>query len=158
MSGNFLPPGKVNASTPSLVENQSASPSIHLPTAGVRVYVVGGSAPSPVPAPTSPSPGKTSLLLVTSAAWVDITPLTDCATLKLIEDNSVVGAPTTPFQIARPTSSDTPNQFGQGQSYVFTAPPGTYWAAGVTIGAIRLPSSPSASTYFGQSEDGGIGG
>ena len=154
----FLPPGTATTAPPSLAEGQAAPPSIHRGSAGVRVYVVGGSAPpAPVPTPTSPVPGKTSLLLVTSAAWVNVTPVTDCVTVSLIEDNSVVGAPTTPFQIARPTSGDTALQFGEGQSYLFAAPPGTFWAAGVTIGAIRLPSSPSASTYFGQSEDGGIG-
>ena len=154
----FLPPGTATTSPPSRAEGQAAPPSIHRGSAGIRVYVVGGSAPpSPVPTPTSPVPGKTSLLLVTSAAWVNVTPMTNCCTVKMIEDNSVTGAPTTPFQIASPTSADTACQFGPGQSYLFTAPAGTFWAAGVTIGAIRLPSSPSASTYFGQSEDGGIG-
>ena len=138
--------------------NRSVTSTAYGKTIALDVSVAGGFSPLPNPTPTSPVPGKTTLLLVTSAAWVSVTPVTNCATLSLIEDNSVAGAPTTPFQIARPTSGDTALQFGQGQSYLFTAPPGTYWAAGVTIGAIRLPSSPSASTYFGQSEDGGIGG
>ena len=106
-------------------------------SAGGKYVLVGGSSAAPA------GGGKTSLLTVTDMAAVAITVKgTPCGIITVLEDSD---NPVSDFYVMRPTSGDSQNLYTAGRSYSFTAPFGTQWQTGQTVGYIELVSVASAT-------------
>jgi hypothetical protein len=95
------------------------------------------------------NPGSTTLLTVTDTVAVAIIANTACGVVTVREDSSVAGWPSTDFQIRRPASGSTANQYPTGTTYAFTSPAGNRWAAGQIVGYIQLPASGSTDPQWG---------
>ena len=96
---------------------------------------------------TGLAPGYTKTMTVAdSGLGTPVVAVTDCKRITVGEDPSVVGWPTTDYQVYKPDYNSTPRQIPIGQTYTFEGP--RYWA-GQTVGYIKAVTG---STTFYQDE------
>jgi hypothetical protein len=94
--------------------------------------------------------GYTSLITVGSSVPIAVTAHVPTKSIKVREDNSVAGWPTTDFFISKPLSSSPQNRYPLGFQYEFTNGD-MIFQAGDIVGYVETVSG---TTTFAQDEEG----
>lgn len=128
-------PAVATANEPSYFEGQHANLSVNL--AGLQRVLAAIALKA-----AATGLGKSKIITVTNLLAVAITVRGEaCGVITVVENTT---NPLTEFYVMRPTSADDRETMAAGRSFAFTAPFGTQWQTGQTVGYILNVSVGSA--------------